>query len=35
LIQDLAERAREDEDPSLEPLIITAVLHPPTPVPAD
>jgi DNA-binding transcriptional ArsR family regulator len=30
LIQELAERARESEDPSLEPLIITTVLHPPS-----
>jgi DNA-binding transcriptional ArsR family regulator len=32
LIQELAERARESEDPSLEPLIITTVLHPATTV---
>ena len=30
LIQELAERARESEDPSLDPLIITTVLHPPS-----
>jgi DNA-binding transcriptional ArsR family regulator len=32
LIQELAERARESEDPSVEPLIITTVLHPATTV---
>ena len=32
LIQELSERAREAEDPSLEPLIITTVLHPATTV---
>jgi DNA-binding transcriptional ArsR family regulator len=30
LIQELAERAHESEDPSLAPLIITTVLHPPS-----
>jgi DNA-binding transcriptional ArsR family regulator len=32
LIQELAERAREAEDPSLAPIVITTVLHPPTTV---
>lgn len=32
LIQELAERAREAEDPSLTPIVITTVLHPPTTV---
>jgi DNA-binding IclR family transcriptional regulator len=32
LIQELAERAREAEDPSLPPIVITTVLHPPTTV---
>jgi DNA-binding transcriptional ArsR family regulator len=32
LIEELVERAREAEDPALEPLIITAVLHPPSAV---
>jgi hypothetical protein len=30
LIQELVESARSAEDPSLPPLIITTVLHPPT-----
>jgi DNA-binding transcriptional ArsR family regulator len=32
LIQELAERAREAEDPSRAPIVITTVLHPPTTV---
>ena len=32
LIQELVESARQAEDPSLSPLIITTVLHPPTEV---
>jgi DNA-binding transcriptional ArsR family regulator len=32
LIQELVERAREAEDPSLTPIVITTVLHPPTTV---
>jgi len=32
LIQELAERAREAEDPSQAPIVITTVLHPPTTV---
>ena len=32
LIEELVERAREAEDPSLEPLIITIVFHPSTKV---
>jgi DNA-binding transcriptional ArsR family regulator len=35
LIEELVERAREAEDPSLEPLIITTVLHPSTKVEPD
>jgi DNA-binding transcriptional ArsR family regulator len=35
LIEELVERAREAEDPSLEPLIITTVLHPATKVEPD
>jgi DNA-binding transcriptional ArsR family regulator len=34
LIEELVESAREAEDPSLEPLIITVVLHPSTKVDA-
>ncbi len=32
LIQELVEQARESEDPSLSPIVITTVLHPPTTV---
>lgn len=32
LIQELVERAREAEDPSQAPIVITTVLHPPTTV---
>jgi hypothetical protein len=32
LIQELVEHAREAEDPSLSPIVITTVLHPPTTV---
>ncbi|HEX3686108.1 MAG TPA: winged helix-turn-helix domain-containing protein [Gaiellaceae bacterium] len=32
LIQELVERAREAEDPSQGPIVITTVLHPPTTV---
>jgi DNA-binding transcriptional ArsR family regulator len=32
LIQELAERARELEDPSLAPIVITSALHPPATV---
>jgi DNA-binding transcriptional ArsR family regulator len=32
LIQELVERARDAEDPALEPLVITTVLHPPSAV---
>jgi DNA-binding transcriptional ArsR family regulator len=35
LIQDLAERAREAEKPSFEPLIITTVFHPAATVASD
>jgi signal recognition particle GTPase len=35
LIQELAERAREAEDSSLAPIVITTVLHPPTTVDLD
>jgi DNA-binding transcriptional ArsR family regulator len=30
LVQEFAGRAQESEDPDLEPLVITTVLHPPT-----
>ena len=32
LIQELVEHARDAEDPSLPPIVITTVLHPPTTV---
>ena len=35
LIQELVESARQAEDPSLPPLIITTLLHPPTEVEPD
>jgi DNA-binding transcriptional ArsR family regulator len=35
LIEELVESAREAEDPSLTPLIITTVFHPPTTVEVD
>src|SRR5262249_1031789 len=35
LIQELVEHAREAEDPSRPPLVITTVLHPPTTVDLD
>jgi hypothetical protein len=35
LIQELVEHAREAEDPSRPPIVITTVLHPPTTVDLD
>jgi DNA-binding transcriptional ArsR family regulator len=35
LVQELAERAREAEDPTQAPIVITTVLHPPTTVDLD
>ena len=34
LITELVEKARDDEDESADPLVITAVLHPPTSSPS-